>query len=459
MMFSFTSLGGKINTSVNNGTSPPMFIMIGENYHQMGSLLPQHGSQPKFSQLSIYDTNNEVQNHMSVVRMDKDNSELNSSIVEDIKEMLDEYNSHAKVYRMARDKVQTNDMSNMKLRILGKRGYDGRRYSTIESSRVYWVKTHQKELRADMYSCLTDAVLNGETNPSTSGRRIVLPSSFTGGARYMLHNYQDAMAICRWAGYPYLFITFTCNKNWLEMQRVVTNMGLKSEDRPDLVCRIFKIKLDHIDMIKDINKGNIFGKVKSACEAAWIIFAFDINYREPSDERLSFHLENEQIVTFSDNDRIDHVVNKEKSQHSKFLTWMDANRKYPEAKELTYREFPSKFVWNQREHQWYPRKRGFQIGRLYFVHPWSGQLYYLQNLLNYCKGPTSFEDLKTVNNVVLDSFKDACYARCLIHDDREYIDAIIEASHWGTNIFLRKMFTTLLLSNQMTSPVFTWNNT
>lgn len=38
-------------------------------------------------------------------------------------------------------------------------------------------------------------------------------------------------------------------------------MGLKSEDMPDLVCRIFKIKLDH--MIKDIRKGNMFGKVKS----------------------------------------------------------------------------------------------------------------------------------------------------------------------------------------------------
>jgi len=40
MMFSFTSLGGKVNTSINDGNAPPMFIMNGENYHQMGSLLP-----------------------------------------------------------------------------------------------------------------------------------------------------------------------------------------------------------------------------------------------------------------------------------------------------------------------------------------------------------------------------------------------------------------------------------
>lgn len=131
----------------------------------------------------------------------------------------------------------------------------------IKSSCLHWIKTHHKELRADMYSCLTDAALKGETNTSTSRRRIVFPSSFTGGACYMLQNYQDAMEICRWAGYPDLFIIFTCNKKWPKMQRVVTNMGLKLKDRPHLVCRIFKIKLDH--MIKDIKKGNMSGKVKS----------------------------------------------------------------------------------------------------------------------------------------------------------------------------------------------------
>ena len=53
-------------------------------------------------------------------RMDKEISELNSSILEDIKQMFDEYNSYAKLYRMVRDKLETNDMSNMKLRIIGK---------------------------------------------------------------------------------------------------------------------------------------------------------------------------------------------------------------------------------------------------------------------------------------------------------------------------------------------------
>jgi hypothetical protein len=111
---------------------------------------------------------------------------------------------------------------------------------------------------------------------------------------------------------------------------------------------------------------------------------------------------------------------------------MDANKKYPEARNLTYGEFPTKFVWKESEHQWTPRKQGFSIGRLHFAAPASGQLFYLRTLLNYVKGPTSYDDIKTINNIKYDTFKDACFALGLLDDDREFIDAIIEASSWGT---------------------------
>lgn len=67
-MFSFTSMGGNIDRHVNNGHGPPIFIMNGENYHQIGSLLPHSGVSPKFAQLYIYDTDNEIVNRMSSIR-------------------------------------------------------------------------------------------------------------------------------------------------------------------------------------------------------------------------------------------------------------------------------------------------------------------------------------------------------------------------------------------------------
>jgi len=61
-MFSFTSIGGKIDNSMNDGVGPPTFILTGQNYHRIGSLLPGSGLRPKFAQLYIYDTNNELEN-------------------------------------------------------------------------------------------------------------------------------------------------------------------------------------------------------------------------------------------------------------------------------------------------------------------------------------------------------------------------------------------------------------
>jgi len=64
IMFSFTSIGGKIDASMNNGSAPPQFIPDGHNYHLIGNLLQQDGSKPKFAQLYIYDTENEMSNKM-----------------------------------------------------------------------------------------------------------------------------------------------------------------------------------------------------------------------------------------------------------------------------------------------------------------------------------------------------------------------------------------------------------
>lgn len=144
---------------------------------------------------------------------------------------------------------------------------------------------------------------------------------------------------------------------------------------------------------------------------------------------------------------------------SMFLAWMECNKRYEEAKQLTYCEFPTKFVWNQQCKEWTPRKSRFSIGRIYYVPPGSGESYYLRTLLNFVKGPTSYEDIKTVDGVLYSSFKDACYALGLLDDDKEYIDGIMEASFWGSAQYLRSLFVTLLLSGSLSRPEFVWEQT
>lgn len=93
-------------------------------------------------------------------------------------------------------------------------------YTCIEEEILRWVRTNQPQLRAELYKGLKDAVLQGDITPASVEKRIVLPSSLTGGPRYMAHNFQDVMAICRWAGNPDLFLTFMSNPNWPEIKRL-----------------------------------------------------------------------------------------------------------------------------------------------------------------------------------------------------------------------------------------------
>lgn len=68
MVFSFTSLGGKVERSVKKGVGPDMFQLHGENYHLLGSLRPPDGKTAKFGQLYIADTENEVKNRANCLR-------------------------------------------------------------------------------------------------------------------------------------------------------------------------------------------------------------------------------------------------------------------------------------------------------------------------------------------------------------------------------------------------------
>ncbi|GJY09223.1 ATP-dependent DNA helicase PIF1-like protein [Tanacetum coccineum] len=52
-----------------------------------------------------------------------------------------------------------------------------------------------------------------------------------GGPRYMMQNYQDAMAICRTYGNPDMFITFTSNPKWSEISSMIAHVpGQKAHD-------------------------------------------------------------------------------------------------------------------------------------------------------------------------------------------------------------------------------------
>ncbi|XP_076945952.1 uncharacterized protein LOC143617209 [Bidens hawaiensis] len=197
----------------------------------------------------------------------------------------------------------------------------------------------------------------------------------------------------------------------------------------------------------------------STCEASWRIFSFDIHYRYPSVMRLPFHLPGQQQVVYEADEDLENVLEKASVNSSMFTSWMDCNQHDDLARQLTYVEFPSKFVWVLKDRKWERRKKGFAVGRIHHVSPSLGEVYFLRVLLNKVKGPRSFDEIKTVNGVIYATFRDACYALGLLDDDSEYIEAIQEASQSGSGFFLRNLFASMLMSNSISRPEFVWEKT
>ena len=69
--------------------------------------------------------------------------------------------------------------------------------------------------------------------------------------------YLDAMCIVARLGKPDIFLTFTCNPKWEEITENLLP-GQTASDRPDLVARVFKMKLEAIK--KDIFEDGVLGK-------------------------------------------------------------------------------------------------------------------------------------------------------------------------------------------------------
>lgn len=88
-----------------------------------------------------------------------------------------------------------------------------------------------------------DTIFAGDTGAKKLGKTTVLPSLHCGSPWYRVQNYQDAMAICKWVGYPNFFIIFTANPKWPEIQYMISPLhDVTDDNRADIICIVFEIK-------------------------------------------------------------------------------------------------------------------------------------------------------------------------------------------------------------------------
>ncbi|XP_074352322.1 uncharacterized protein LOC141691481 [Apium graveolens] len=314
-----SSTGEKIDHSINRGGAPYCFKVQGVNYHNIGSLVPTDDNTPKFCQLYIYDTEDEINNMINTVNGGRD--AVNEEIVQSLLHMLDEHNRLVKgcrdtvidsrvdglqrifetdprfmqlqypllfphrdigYYREiplnrpvkhskrdvevtesedpdkkgAKKYITMRECYNYKLMICLSEGLTPHRlwqqyvvdaFTAIEQYRLDWIRDHQTTIRSDLYHNIREAMQKGDRNPSNTGKAIILPSPFTGSKRYMTQYFKDSLAICRTLGHPSLFLTMTTNTKWPKIQHMLKHIsGVDVADEPDVVARVFKMKVDQL---------------------------------------------------------------------------------------------------------------------------------------------------------------------------------------------------------------------
>lgn len=135
-MYAFSSLGVKVDDSINTGRGPYVFRINGLPCHRIGSLVPAPNKSPKFAQLYIYDTANEVDNRLAV--FDGDGGGADRGIVAELTSMLNTWNELVKKFRMiqvSRERIELAAQP-FGIRIVGSGSDDPRVYSPPTASEL-----------------------------------------------------------------------------------------------------------------------------------------------------------------------------------------------------------------------------------------------------------------------------------------------------------------------------------
>lgn len=254
---------------------------------------------------------------------------------------------------------------------------------------------------------------------------------------------------------PYLLLKYNCHIN-VELSggvsaiKYIHKYVYKGGDRTTLAIQT---GTDQDEITQHLN-----GRYIGPMQAAYQINEFRTHEEWPAVEQLEIHLENQQPVFFADDaDEVglERVLERSASKLTAFFKY---NAEHEDSRHYLYRDFPQHFVWVRKQpRHWKARERGTGIGRIVFLRPEHGERYYLAEMLRAVPGPTSFQNLRTVNGHEHPTFKDACRALGLLDNDREWISCFTEAASWRLGRTIRNMFVGALRQGTVNDPRALWD--
>jgi hypothetical protein len=130
-------MGANIDRSLKSQKGPDYFKISGQVHHRMGSLMPARDDSvppqyrpPKFAELYIYDTTNEVDNRIRALHPDDStDSGLDKILVGALIDMLNEHNPLVQEFRQARERLQGQTVEKVSIRLIAPTKGDGPQFS------------------------------------------------------------------------------------------------------------------------------------------------------------------------------------------------------------------------------------------------------------------------------------------------------------------------------------------
>jgi hypothetical protein len=199
----------------------------------------------------------------------------------------------------------------------------------------------------------------------------------------------------------------------------------------------------------------------SSTEAHWRLMEFPLRLQKPACEVLPVHLPGENYIQFTAAQLADENLMRTKA-HTKLTRFFEFNAANPAFRNVLYVDIPKHCTWKQDGRRWIVRRQNqsFEsVGRVAWVNPKMTEQFYLRMLLLNVPGPTSFDDLRTVNGVLHQTFRAAAQARGLASDDNEWNFALQQAVNFMTSgRQLRRFFCQILNHNadSVTNPSLLW---
>lgn len=210
---------------------------------------------------------------------------------------------------------------------------------------------------------------------------------------------------------------------------------------------------DEVDEIQDY----IDARYLSASEAAWRILEYNITRKEPAVKSLSIHLPCQQLSQMyrrngsqSTASTLLRYFARPSIEIFSQLTYTQYYEKYClysySGKEIRESDFLEEFIVGFPQFIVRQRSKGEVIARIQTISPRHGELFYIRALLLH-KAARSFEELRTIQGIVSETFQEAAAALGLFANASEAEEALQEAvKSYSSPREIRFLFCHLLLN-------------